>query len=127
MPEVHLVVGVLLIVLNLAAGILGGVAWFGDRASVPFWYLLRAAQAAVVLQALLGLLLLVTNHEPPDDLHLLYGILPLLVSFMAVGSAANRSPRDRGTARRGSRRLRRFPRRRGGEIRAVAALAPSWP
>ena len=96
MPEVHLVVGVLLIVLNLAAGILGGVAWFGDRASVPFWYLLRAAQAAVVLQALLGLLLLVTNHEPPDDLHLLYGILPLLVSFMAEGARAGAAQRELG-------------------------------
>jgi hypothetical protein len=96
MPEVHLAVGVLLIVLNLAAGILGGIAWFRDRPSVQFWYLLRAAQASVVLQALLGLLLLLTDHEPPDDLHLLYGILPLLVSFLAEGARAGAAQRELG-------------------------------
>ena len=53
----------LLIVLNLAAGAVGGVAWFRNRPSIPFWYLLRAAQVAVFLQALLGGLLVVTDHE----------------------------------------------------------------
>jgi hypothetical protein len=95
-PEVHLVVGVVLIVLNLAAGLVGGIAWFRDRPSVPFWYLLRAAQASVVVQALLGLTLLVSGHEPPDDLHLLYGILPLLVSFLAEGARAGAAERELG-------------------------------
>ena len=40
-----------LILLNLAAGAVGGIAWFRDRPSVPFWYLLRAAQVSVFLQA----------------------------------------------------------------------------
>ena len=96
MPEVHLVVGVVLIVLNLAAGLVGGIAWFRDKPSVPFWYLLRAAQASVVVQALLGLTLLVSGHEPPDDLHLLYGILPLLVSFLAEGARAGAAERELG-------------------------------
>lgn len=96
MPEVHLVVGCVLIVLNLAAFAVGGVAWFRDRASVPFWYLLRAAQASVVLQALLGALLVMTNHEPPDDLHYLYGILPLVVSFLAEGARAGAAQRELG-------------------------------
>ena len=97
MIEVHLVVGCLLILLNLLAGAVGGIAWYRDRPSVPFWYLLRAAQAAVVLQALLGGLLLVTGHKPDDDLHYLYGTLPLLVSFLAEGArvgAAEREVRD---------------------------------
>jgi heme A synthase len=96
MPEVHLVVGCLLIVLNLVAFLVGGVSWLRDRPSVPFWYLLRAAQASVILQALLGLLLVMTNHEPPDDLHYLYGILPLFVSFLAEGARAGAAQRELG-------------------------------
>ncbi|HVY95725.1 MAG TPA: hypothetical protein VHA54_02085 [Solirubrobacterales bacterium] len=96
MPEVHLVVGCLLIVLNLVAFLVGGISWLRDRPSVPFWYLLRAAQASVVLQALLGALLVMTNHEPPDDLHYLYGILPLVVSFLAEGARAGAAQRELG-------------------------------
>jgi heme A synthase len=94
--EVHLVVGSALILLNLAAGAVGGVAWFRHRASVPFWYLLRAAQVAVFLQAMLGGLLVFTGHEPPDDLHYLYGILPLVVSFLAEGARAGAAERELG-------------------------------
>ena len=40
---------------------------------------------------LLGALLLALGHEPGDDLHILYGVLPLVVSFIAeqlrIGSA----------------------------------------
>lgn len=96
MPEVHLVVGCALIVLNLAAFAVGGVAWLRSRSSVPFWYLLRAAQAAVFLQALLGGLLVMTNHEPDDSLHYLYGILPLVVSFLAEGARAGAAQRELG-------------------------------
>jgi heme A synthase len=92
----HIAVGVLLIVLNAAAFALGGIAWYRNRASIPFWYLLRAAQVAVFAQALLGGLLVVTNHEPEDGLHYLYGILPLLVSFIAEGARADAAPREVG-------------------------------
>jgi heme A synthase len=96
MPEVHLVVGCALIALNLAAFAFGGIAWLRDRPSVPFWYLLRAAQGAVFLQALLGGLLVFTGHEPADDLHYLYGILPLVVSFIAEGARAGAAQRELG-------------------------------
>jgi heme A synthase len=96
MPEVHLVVGCALIALNAAAFATGGIAWLRERPSVPFWYLLRAAQAAVFLQALLGALLVMTNHEPDDDLHYLYGILPLVVSFLAEGARAGAAQRELG-------------------------------
>jgi heme A synthase len=98
MAEVHLVVGCALIALNLAAGAAGGVAWFRDRPSIPFWYLLRAAQLSVFLQALLGGLLVFTGHEAPDDLHYLYGILPLVVSFLAEGARAGAAQREIGDA-----------------------------
>jgi hypothetical protein len=93
-PEVHLVVGCLLIVLNLLAGATGGIAWYRDRPSVPFWYLLRAAQAAVILEAMLGGILLLGGHKPDEDLHYLYGTLPLLVSFLAEGARVGAAERE---------------------------------
>jgi heme A synthase len=97
MAGVHLVVGCALILLNLAAFAVGGIAWIRAQASVPFWYLLRAAQASVFLQVLLGGLLVFTGHKPDSDLHYLYGTLPLVVSFIAEGArvgAAERELRD---------------------------------
>lgn len=96
MAEVHLVVGCALIVLNLAAGVVGAIAWARQRPSIPFWYLLRAAQVSVFLQALLGALLLMTNHKPADELHYLYGALPLLISFLAEGARAGAAQREIG-------------------------------
>jgi heme A synthase len=96
MPEIHLVVGCALIVLNLAAFALGGVAWLRRRPSITFWYLLRAAQASVFLQALLGGLLVLTGHKPGNSLHYLYGILPLVVSFLAEGARAGAAQRELG-------------------------------
>jgi heme A synthase len=94
---VHLVVGCLVIVLNLVAFAVGGIAWYRDRASIPFWYLLRSAQVAVFIQVMLGGLLVFTGHKPDDGLHYLYGILPLVVSLLAEGArtgAAERELRD---------------------------------
>ncbi|HEX2707550.1 MAG TPA: hypothetical protein VHM66_06020 [Solirubrobacterales bacterium] len=96
MVAVHIVVGCLVILLNLAAGAVGGVAWFRDQASIPFWYLLRAAQGSVFLQAMLGGLLVVTNHKPAENLHYLYGILPLVVSFLAEGARTGAAQRELG-------------------------------
>ena len=96
MPAVHLVVGCAVILLNLAAFAVGGIAWFRNRPSVPFWYLLRSAQAAVFLQVALGGLLVISNHEPPDELHYLYGLLPLVVSFLAEGARTGAAQRELG-------------------------------
>jgi hypothetical protein len=90
-PEVHLVVGVCLIAANLVAGAWGGHSWLEHRPSAGFWYALRIAQATVILQALLGLLLVFTGHHG-DELHILYGVLPLVVTVLAelvrLGSAS---------------------------------------
>jgi heme A synthase len=94
MAGVHLVVGCALILLNLVAFAVGGIAWIRAQASVPFWYLLRAAQASVFLQVLLGGLLVFTGHKPDSDLHYLYGTLPLVVSFIAEGARAGAAERE---------------------------------
>jgi hypothetical protein len=83
MATIHLVVGSLLIVLNLAAGIVGAWRWQRVEPSPFFWTLLRAGQVAIVVQALLGALLLALGHTPTDNLHILYGVLPLAVAFVA--------------------------------------------
>ena len=87
------------IALNLAAGAAGGIAWFRNRPSVPFWYLLRAAQVSVFLQALLGACSSSPTTNPSDDLHYVYGILPLVVSFIAEGARAGAAQRELGETR----------------------------
>jgi hypothetical protein len=82
MKDIHLVFGVLTIVLTTVAGAWGAWCWWRVLQSAWFWRLLRASQAAVVIQAALGGVLVLTGHKPPG-LHVLYGVLPLLVSFMA--------------------------------------------
>lgn len=96
MVGLHIAVGVCLIALNAAAGLVGGIAWYRDRPSIPFWYLLRAAQVSVFIQALLGGVLVLTNHEPKEGLHYLYGVLPIVVSFIAEGARIDAASREVG-------------------------------
>jgi heme A synthase len=96
MVGLHIAVGMLVILLNLAAAVIGGWAWFKVRPSVPFWYLLRFAQIVVFIQAALGGLLLVTGHSAKEDLHYLYGILPLVISFIAEGARLGAAQRELG-------------------------------
>ena len=96
MAEVHLVVGVALLALNLLAGAWGGVAWLRDRASIAFWYMLRAAQVSVFVQVMLGTLLVVTGHEAADGLHYVYGVLPLPVSLLAEAARTGAAEREIG-------------------------------
>ena len=96
MVAIHVVVGCAVIALNLVAFAIGGVAWYRDRPSIPFWYLLRAAQASVFLQVMLGGLLVFTGHKPADNLHYLYGILPLVVSLLAEGARTGAAQRELG-------------------------------
>ena len=96
MLGLHIAVGFCVIALNLAAGAIGGYAWFRSRPSIPFWYLLRLAQVSVFIEALIGGLLVVTNHEPNEDLHYVYGILPLAISFIAEGARAGAAHRELG-------------------------------
>lgn len=82
MKQVHIVVGIVTIVLTGAAAAWGAWCWRQVRTSPWFWRLLRASQVAVVVQAALGGVLLLMHRKPPG-LHVLYGVLPLLVSFIA--------------------------------------------
>ena len=81
MNVVHLVVGVLCIVLVACAALWGAWCWYRVNASRLFWRLLRAGQACVVLEAALGGVLLLLGKKD-SSLHLIYGLLPLAVSFV---------------------------------------------
>lgn len=98
MADVHLAVGVALICLNLLAGVWGGVAWIRQHPSIAFWYILRAAQVAVLAQVALGALLVFTGHKPDDNLHYLYGFLPLPVSLLAEAARVGAAQQELGDA-----------------------------
>jgi hypothetical protein len=80
--QVHLVVGVVAISLSAVVALYGAWCWWRSHSTVWFWRLVRAMQGVIVLQVALGGVLLLTGKKPPG-LHVLYGILPLLVSLMA--------------------------------------------
>jgi hypothetical protein len=91
LKDVHLAVGIAVLATNLLAGVWGAIAWARHDPSIWFWYLLRVAQAVVVVQVTLGLILLATDHRASDQLHYVYGVALLVVTLvteaMRVGAA----------------------------------------
>ena len=96
MTGFHIAVGIAVLVTNAVAAGWGAVGWLrgNARASIAFWPLLRAAQATVVIQAMLGLLLLARGESAPDGLHVIYGIVPLFVSLISEGMRAGVAQRE---------------------------------
>jgi hypothetical protein len=88
--------GIAVLVTNAVAAGWGAVGWLRKqaRAALVFWPLLRAAQACVVIQAMVGLLLLARGESAPDGLHVVYGITPLFVSLISEGMRAGVAQRE---------------------------------
>ena len=82
-----MVMGIAVLATNLVASVWGAIGWIRKdaRASIVFWPLLRVAQATVVIQAVVGLLLVARGSSAPDGLHIAYGISPLIVSLVSEG------------------------------------------
>jgi len=78
----HIALGVALIPVNAVAGLYGAFAWWRHVNAPGFWPLLRIGQALVLVQALDGVILLLLGKELPQ-LHLIYGLVPIAVSFVA--------------------------------------------
>lgn len=84
MNEAHVVTGVAALVLNALAACWGIWAWWRATASTWFWRVLRLGQLAVLVEIVAGgIFYLIHRHAP--SLHLLYGGLPIAVSFIAEG------------------------------------------
>ena len=83
MKQVHEYLGIAVLVANAVAAVWGGVAWRMRSPSVAFWPLLRIAQAITVVAVVTGLVRTVGHHKPPDGLHYVYGVAPLVVALVA--------------------------------------------
>jgi hypothetical protein len=89
-----MVVGIAVLATNGVAGVWGAVAWLRNDPSVWFWYLLRAAQAAVVVQAVIGFGLLAQGLRAPDGLHAVYGLAPLAITLFSEGMRVGVAQRE---------------------------------
>ena len=91
-----MVVGIAVLVSNAVAAGWGAVGWLRKeaRASLVFWPLLRAAQATVVVEALLGFLLLARGASAPDGLHVAYGVSPLVITVISEAMRAGIAQRE---------------------------------
>jgi hypothetical protein len=94
MNTLHVIAGIAVLATNLIAGVWGAIAWVRQQPSVWFWYLLRVAQAAVVVQVLVGATLLLLGREAVDGLHYVYGVAPLVVSLLAEAVRAGAAERE---------------------------------
>jgi hypothetical protein len=80
--QAHIIAAVVVIAFSGVAGVWGAWCWWRVRPSPWFWRLLRTSQALIVVTMALGGVLVLLGHKPPH-LHLIYGVLPILVSFIA--------------------------------------------
>jgi hypothetical protein len=81
MTDVHIVVGSAVIALFAITGLYGAWRWYRVEPSQLFWRLLRTSQVVLLVQIALGGVLLIEGKKPAS-LHVLYGLLPLAVSFV---------------------------------------------
>jgi hypothetical protein len=88
--------GIAVLVSNAVAAGWGAVGWARKdaRAAIVFWPLLRVAQATVVVQAVVGLLLLARGDSAPDGLHIAYGVVPLLIALVSEGMRVGVAQRE---------------------------------
>src|SRR5581483_9932923 len=88
-------VGIAVLAANGLAAVWGIVAWLRRIPSVAFWYLLRIAQAVVIVQVALGLFLLIgQDKRASSGLHYLYGVSLLVVALVAEGFRAGVAARE---------------------------------
>lgn len=83
MTAFHAVLGAATVLLTVLAAAWGGWRWWRVEPSRLFWGLLRGAQALLVVEIATGGVLLALGRRPGGDLHYVYGLVPLAVSFVA--------------------------------------------
>jgi len=92
--DVHEVFAVVALAANAIAAVWGAASWIRADPSRVFWYLLRVAQATVVIQVVIGVALLAEGRRPPDDLHYVYAVSPLIVALVTEAMRATASEKE---------------------------------
>jgi hypothetical protein len=93
MLSVHLVVGVAVIAVCVAAAILGFVAYRRRRAGAAVSHTLVLAQTALIGQALVGVFLLGDGRRASERMHYLYSALAIGVALAPWFYAPESGPR----------------------------------
>jgi hypothetical protein len=78
----HIALGTAMIVVNALAGAWGGWHWWRGSDARGFWPLLRIGQGLLMIEAVDGGILVAMGETLPS-LHLIYGLVPLGVAFLA--------------------------------------------
>jgi hypothetical protein len=92
--RVHEVFAIITLTANVVAAGWGAVVWSRGIPSRAFWYFLRVAQASVIVQVIFGAVLLAQGKRPPDELHYVYAVSPLLVALVTEAMRAGASQRE---------------------------------
>lgn len=98
MSTAYSALGLAVIAVNLLTGIVGALSWRRNVPSVPFWYLLRAAQIVTGSFVVFACVVYALGYRADDDLHYLYVFLPVAASLMAElmrGASASQELGDR--------------------------------
>jgi hypothetical protein len=92
MVSVHVVLGIAVIAVCVAAALLGFIAYRRGAGAVVS-HALALAQTVLVAQVALGLLLVSDGRRAPDKLHYAYGVLALGVALAPWFYAPAEGPR----------------------------------
>lgn len=91
----HYWLGVLLIAINLTAGIWGLIVWRGRAAAGrTYGHVLALSQTVIIGQAVIGLLLLSSDLRAPEQLHYVYGLLPAALVVFAYSARGSKPQRN---------------------------------
>jgi hypothetical protein len=80
--DLHTQFGAIAIAINALAALVGLVAWLARRNPKAFWWTLRAGQILIMVEAVIGAALVLDGRDLPR-LHLVYGLTPIAVAFLA--------------------------------------------
>jgi hypothetical protein len=93
--DIHIGLGVVVIAINLIAGIWGLFVWKQKLpANKYFAQVLAASQTVIIGQAILGLLLLSQNLRAAQQLHYVYGLLPVAMIIFAYSARGKENGRN---------------------------------